>query len=147
MTQHWKALEAAGAAVLTAEEKSQPESVMWQEGSLNRQVIAKPAPTIVNAASLTRDGLSAARFLIVEETGIGSEYPFSGEKLSPVLAVYRAKNFDDAFKITQQLLEHQGKGLLVWHPYQGRCQRSPAGLRDASLPRDRKPGALFRDRR
>jgi sulfoacetaldehyde dehydrogenase len=105
-----QALQAAGAAVLTPAEKAQLQEVMWEEGSLNRHVIAKPAPAIAKISGLTREGLSTARFLIVEETGIGDDHPFSGEKLSPVLAVYRARDFDDAFQITQRLLEHQGKG-------------------------------------
>ena len=45
-------------------------------------------------------GLPAAaeskKFFMVEETGVGRGFPFSGEKLSLVLTVYRAKDFDDA---------------------------------------------------
>ena len=44
----------------------------------------------------TRPDLDGARFLVVEETGVGAEHPFSGEKLSPVLAFYRAPDFDAA---------------------------------------------------
>jgi hypothetical protein len=41
-----------------------------------------------------REALHGARFLMVEESGAGPDFPFSGEKLSPVLAVYRARDFD-----------------------------------------------------
>ena len=39
-----------------------------------------------------------------------SDHPFSGEKLSLVLTVYRAKDFADAKRIVRAILEHQGKG-------------------------------------
>ena len=39
---------------------------------------------------------------MVEEDGVGSDYPFSGEKLSPVLTVYRVKNFNEAKELANQ---------------------------------------------
>lgn len=104
------ALARAGGALLDAEEKAQLARVMWVQGRLSPAVVAQSAPKIVRAAGLARPALAQARFLMVEETGIGGEYPFSREKLSPVLAIYRAKDFDDAFEITRRLLEHQGAG-------------------------------------
>jgi sulfoacetaldehyde dehydrogenase len=62
---------------------------------------------------LTRPALVNARFLMVEETGAGREYPFSGEKLCPVLAVYRARDFEHAFAIAQSIYDHQGNGHSV----------------------------------
>jgi sulfoacetaldehyde dehydrogenase len=50
---------------------------------------------------------------MVEESGVGPSYPFSGEKLSPVLAVYRARDFDEAFAITRRIYDFQGKGHSV----------------------------------
>jgi sulfoacetaldehyde dehydrogenase len=50
---------------------------------------------------------------MVEETGAGPAHPFSGEKLSPVLAVYRAEDFDDAFRLTGEIYDYQGKGHSV----------------------------------
>ena len=47
---------------------------------------------------------------MVEEKNIGREYPFSMEKLSPVLTVYKAKNFDSAIKIANDILKNQGIG-------------------------------------
>ena len=51
--------------------------------------------------------------LMVEETGTGSEHPFSGEKLSPVLTLYRAENFKSACQRIIELYEFQGKGHSV----------------------------------
>jgi acyl-CoA synthetase (AMP-forming)/AMP-acid ligase II len=47
---------------------------------------------------------------MVEEQYIGSNYPFSMEKLSPVLTVYKAKDFDHAVNIAKDILNNQGKG-------------------------------------
>jgi len=41
---------------------------------------------------------------------VGPDFPFSGEKLSLVLTVYRARDFDDAVSLTRAILAHQGKG-------------------------------------
>ena len=68
---------------------------------------------ICEIAGLARPELAAARFLMVEETGTGRAHPFSGEKLAPVLAVYRADDFDHAFRITQSIYDYQGNGHSV----------------------------------
>ena len=47
---------------------------------------------------------------MAEETGIGKEHPLSGEKLSLVLTVYRAKDFADAKKRVKDILDYQGRG-------------------------------------
>lgn len=104
------ALERAGGVLLDAQEKSRLQQVMWVQGKLSPAVVAQGAPDIVRAAGLARPALAHARFLMVEEIGIGKEYPFSREKLSPVLAIYRAKDFDDAVAITHRLLLNQGAG-------------------------------------
>jgi len=51
--------------------------------------------------------------LLVEEDGFGDEHPFSGEKLSPVLAVYAAKDFDAALHIVERMYAFQGAGHSV----------------------------------
>lgn len=105
-----EALERSGGMVLTTSEKQQLEAVMWENGNLSRHIIARPAPEVARIAGLERPELQSAQFFMVEEEHVGEEYPFSGEKLSPVLAVYRAKDFNAAFEQTRQLLDYQGKG-------------------------------------
>lgn len=104
------ALGRSGGVMLTAEEKQQLEAAMWEDGNLSRHIIARKAPEIAQRVGLTRAELNSAAFFMVEEEHVGDEYPFSGEKLSPVLAVYRAKDFEAAFEQTHCLLDHQGKG-------------------------------------
>lgn len=104
------ALERSGGVMLSADEKRQLEEAMWIDGSLSRHIIARKAPEIARIAGLKRPELKSATFFMVEEQHVGQDYPFSGEKLSPVLAVYRAKDFEAAFEQTHRLLDHQGKG-------------------------------------
>ena len=68
---------------------------------------------LFNKTDLKRIDSTETKFLMVEESGIGPDYPFSGEKLSPVLSVYRASNFDDAQQIALNILNHQGKGHSI----------------------------------
>src|SRR3546814_7794121 len=51
--------------------------------------------------------------LLVEERGTGKEHPYSGEKLSPVLTVYRAQTFDEACSITRRIYDYMGAGHSV----------------------------------
>ncbi|NIC06290.1 acylating sulfoacetaldehyde dehydrogenase [Billgrantia bachuensis] len=104
------ALERSGGVMLTSGEKQQLEAAMWENGNLSRHIIARKAPEIAQRVGLSRSELQSATFFMVEEQHVGEEYPFSGEKLSPVLAVYRAKDFEAAFDQTRRLLDHQGKG-------------------------------------
>jgi sulfoacetaldehyde dehydrogenase len=107
------ALAAAGGVLLTADEKAKLQAAMWPEGKLAAQVTAQDAPRIAQIAGLEREALQSARFLMVEETGTGPDFPFSGEKLSPVLTVYRARDFDHACAIVADIYAFQGAGHSV----------------------------------
>ena len=50
------------------------------------------------------------KVLVVKETGVGEKYPFSREKLSPVLAYYVVNNDDEGIKLCEKLLEFGGLG-------------------------------------
>src|SRR3546814_6615183 len=50
---------------------------------------------------------------MVEDSGVGPDRPFSGEKLSLVLTVYRAKDFEAAKRHVQDILDFQGAGHSV----------------------------------
>ena len=108
-----KALVLAGGAVLDARENAQLERAMFAGGKLAPPFIAQSAPAIATRAELTRAALREAGFLIVEETGVGPDHPFSGEKLSPVLALYRAPDFAAASALAERILRHQGAGHSI----------------------------------
>jgi sulfoacetaldehyde dehydrogenase len=106
-----EALENEGGALLSPEEKKILGNKMWNENHiLNRKIIAKEASEIAISVGLDKIKFSNSKFLMVEENGIGEDYPFSKEKLSPVLAVYRARDFNHAVKLTKKILQNQGQG-------------------------------------
>lgn len=99
-----------GGSLLNGDEKLKLQGTMWNDrGVINRDVIAKRAAEIAKLSGLSGKHLDS-KFLMVEEQYIGSSYPFSMEKLSPVLTVYKAKDFDHAVNIAKDILNNQGKG-------------------------------------
>jgi sulfoacetaldehyde dehydrogenase len=102
-----------GGALLDAAEKEKLRAAMWPNGKLNPAIMARPVAEIARIAGLTREGLARARFLMVEEEGIGGKFPFSGEKLSLVLTVYRVRDFNHAFDTVREIYAHQGAGHSV----------------------------------
>jgi sulfoacetaldehyde dehydrogenase len=107
------ALTAAGGVMLTSAEKAKLQRTMWPDGKLSADVTAQAAPRIAALAGLGRAAIGDAHFLMVEETGFGPAHPFSGEKLSPVLAVYRARDFAHACEIVASIYAYQGAGHSV----------------------------------
>ncbi len=107
------ALVAEGGVLLTPAEARQLETAMFPAGRLAPEVVAQPAGAIAALAALSRPETKAAKFLIVAESGVGPEHPFSGEKLSPVLALYRVADFAAAASLAERLLRHQGAGHSV----------------------------------
>ena len=104
------ALERAGGALLSATEKATLQKVMFPGGKLSSAVTAQPVSRICAIAGLTRPELLAAKCLMVEETGTGPQHPYSGEKLSPVLTIYRARDFDHAFETMRTIYDYMGDG-------------------------------------
>ncbi|WP_435187394.1 acylating sulfoacetaldehyde dehydrogenase [Pseudothioglobus sp. nBUS_23] len=99
-----------GGSLLNGDEKLKLQGTMWNDrGVINRDVIAKRAAEIAKLSGLSSNHLDS-KFLMVEEQYIGSSYPFSMEKLSPVLTVYKAKDFDHAVNIAKDILNNQGRG-------------------------------------
>lgn len=104
------ALAAEDAVLLDRDEARRLQDVMFPQGALAPSVVAQSAARISDLARLARP---AARAFVVEEDGVGPEHPFSGEKLSPVLALYRAADFDAAAALAGRILGYQGAGHSV----------------------------------
>ncbi|MDC0470677.1 aldehyde dehydrogenase family protein [Candidatus Pseudothioglobus singularis] len=105
-----KSLEEEGGSLLDIQEKKILQQGMWSEnGIINRDIIAKKSNEIATLVGLKGKHLSS-KFLMVEEQNVGLDFPFSMEKLSPVLAVYKAKDFSHAVEIATLILKNQGKG-------------------------------------
>lgn len=101
----------SGGALITDENKVTGK--LWVKGHLNPQAIAQDADKMIAALGLTDQVPAGTSYLAVETDGIGSEHPLSGEKLSRVLSVYRARDFDDAVEIAKRIQLHQGAGHSV----------------------------------
>ena len=106
-----RALVEQGGVMLDMADKARLQKTMWPQGTLAPAVTAQSASKIAQLAGLSRAG--HAKFLMVEETGAGEEHPFSSEKLSPVLAVYSARDFDDAMRIAGEIYAYQGAGHSI----------------------------------
>jgi sulfoacetaldehyde dehydrogenase len=107
------ALARAGGALLDVGDARVLEAAMFPGGKLAPPFVAQDAPAIARRAGLTGPAVANARFLVVPEQGIGAEHPFSGEKLSPVLALYRVADFRAAAAVAERVLRYQGAGHSV----------------------------------
>jgi sulfoacetaldehyde dehydrogenase len=115
-------LQALGAVLLDARQKSVLQRVMWPDGKLAAAVIGQSARTICERAAAAdeagRPGWlaiaeRAPRILMVEEDGVGPAHPFSGEKLCPVLTLYAARDLAEAAALVERIYSHQGAGHSV----------------------------------
>jgi sulfoacetaldehyde dehydrogenase len=84
---------------------------LWPNGHLNRSVIAQDADKMI--AALDLDVPEGTDYIAVPTRGIGPDHPLSGEKLSRVLALYRASDFDEAVTMTRRIQVYQGAGHSV----------------------------------
>ncbi len=102
------ALEAAGGHRCTPEESDRVRERLFPGGELARDLLARDFAVLADAFALSAE--PSASFVLVEEPNPGPERPLTGEKLSLVLTVYRAADFDDAIDIAEQVLDVQGVG-------------------------------------
>ncbi|TDO69924.1 sulfoacetaldehyde dehydrogenase [Halanaerobium saccharolyticum] len=102
-------LQKQGGYFTTKEEKKKLQDAFFVDGyHLNIDLICRSAQTIADAAGI--DISDEIKFFIVEEEGVGKEYPYSGEKLSLILTVYKYSGFENALKRVEEILKFQGLG-------------------------------------
>ena len=98
-----------GGYLVSEEEKEKLKNTLWdEEGHLNTAIVAQPADKIAEMADINIP--EGTEFYIVPETGWGPDHPFSGEKLSVVMALYKADNIDHAIELTNNIQSYQGQG-------------------------------------
>jgi sulfoacetaldehyde dehydrogenase len=101
-------LQAEGGYLVSQDEKTKLQNVLFQDEHLNAGVVAQTAEKIASMAGIN---LPAGKtFFMVPETGFGPNHPFSGEKLSVVLTIYKAKDIDEAIALTNGIQGYQGSG-------------------------------------
>ena len=103
-----KEFEKRGCYFLNEEEKEKVRKTIIINGALNAKIVGQKAHTIAKLAEI--DVPENSKILIgeVESTDISEE--FAHEKLSPVLAMYRATDFDDAITKASKLIHDGGMG-------------------------------------
>ncbi len=103
------ALAENGAILLSGQDKEKLAKVISPVArTLNSQIVGKPATVIAQMANI--DVPRHIRVLVAEEHEIGKEFPFSMEKLSPILGLYTAQSQEEAVKICHRLLDVGGRG-------------------------------------
>lgn len=97
-----------GAHILSKAEKDKVAATIIKDGRLNAAIVGQPAYKIAEMAGVTVP--QDTKVLIGEVTDICEEESFAHEKLSPVLAMYKAKDFDDAVQKAYDLVDFGGAG-------------------------------------
>ena len=101
-------LQSKGGHILGADAKAKLQNVLWEDGHINAKVVAQTPQFIADFAGFNiPDG---TQFFIVPETGYGADHPFSGEKMTVTMALYRAKDIDEAIFLTNAIQAYQGQG-------------------------------------
>ena len=97
-----------GCYVLNAEEIDKVRATILINGALNAKIVGQSAHTIAALAGV--DVPENAKILIGEVTSTDLSEAFAHEKLSPVLAMYRASDFTDAMNKADTLVKDGGYG-------------------------------------
>ena len=122
-------LAAQGAYFLSDEEKQTMRQVMFGEGRLNAKIVGQTAVKIAELAGVGGGQvLGETKILVGEVESVGEDEPFAKEKLSPVLAMYKAENFEDALDKADALVKGGGLGhtAAIYIDEQGAKERLAA---------------------
>jgi sulfoacetaldehyde dehydrogenase len=97
-----------GGMILNDDQKAKLQASIWVDGHINAKVVAQTPQFIGDYAGF--EVPADVQFFIVHETGAGPDHPFSGEKMTVTMALYRAKDIDDAIALTNRIQAYQGQG-------------------------------------
>ncbi len=104
-------MKKAGCYFLSEEETNRLRDTMFikeKDGALNSAIVGQSPYKIAGEAGI--EVPKETKILVLKENGVGIEYPFSKEKLSPVLAYYIVKNSDEGISLAEKLIEFGGMG-------------------------------------
>ena len=101
-------LIAEGGHVVSEDEANQIASVLWDNGALNTSAVVKQPQVLAQMSGFSIP--DDRKFIIVPYDGVGPEHPFSGEKLSAVMALYKVADIHEAVRLTNAIQEYQGMG-------------------------------------
>lgn len=101
--------EKSGAYLVPPGEKPKLQEALWPDGlHLNKDIVAQSPERIAEIAGIHLP--QGRSFFVVEETGIGEGFPYSGEKLSSCLAMYTYREFDEAIDMVNRITDFSGPG-------------------------------------
>ena len=103
-----KEFTARGCYFLTADETEKVRKTIIINGALNAKIVGQPAAKIAALAGVTVP--ESTKIIIGEVTSVELSEEFAHEKLSPVLAMYKSKSFEDALNKAEQLIADGGYG-------------------------------------
>ena len=103
-----KEFKARGCYFLNAEETEKVRKTIIINGALNAKIVGQKAAKIAALAGVTVP--EDTKIIIGEVTSVDISEEFAHEKLSPVLAMYRAKDFEDALDKAEHLIADGGYG-------------------------------------
>lgn len=102
-------MEKQGAYFLNAEEKAKlGRFILRPSGTMNPEIVGRSAQVVAEKAGLTIP--AGVRVLVAEEDKVGKKYPFSQEKLTPILAFYTVENYEKAMELCREILLFEGAG-------------------------------------
>lgn len=101
-------LQGQGGYLVDANEKQKLQNIIWEDDHIDARIVAQPASNLAKMAGIELP--EGKTFFIVPETGAGKDYPFSGEKMSVVMAFYKAADLDEAIDLTNRIQAYQGQG-------------------------------------
>ncbi|MEB3337640.1 MAG: bifunctional acetaldehyde-CoA/alcohol dehydrogenase [Leptolyngbyaceae bacterium] len=101
-------LMARGAYFLKPEEKTRLGQMILVDGHLNAAIVGQSVATLAEMIGIQVP--LGTKVLVGEAEVIGTEEPFAYEKLSPILALYRASDFESAVAKAEQLITFGGRG-------------------------------------
>ncbi len=99
---------ARGCYILSGDETDRVRRTILINGSLNARIVGQSACTIAEMAGV--DVPAGTKILIGEVESVEPAEEFAHEKLSPVLAMYRAATFEEAAAKAERLVEDGGLG-------------------------------------
>jgi acetaldehyde dehydrogenase/alcohol dehydrogenase len=99
---------AQGCLVMDEAQKRKLAAILVKDGRINADIVGQSAAKIAAMAGI--DAPAGVKILVAEIDSVGKEEPFSWEKLSPVLALYRAPDFAAAADRAVQLVDFAGLG-------------------------------------
>jgi acetaldehyde dehydrogenase (acetylating) len=94
---------------------------------VNPKIVGRSAPVIAEMAGFQVP--STTRVLVAELTGVGRDFPLSAEKLSPILAFYTVKNWQEGVEHCNRLLRFGGLGHTISIHSQNEAAIRDFGLR------------------